>query len=112
MDLFLTFSALTLQGVGGVMPMAQRVLVDKKEWMTREQFFEEFAVAQILPGPNVMNLALAFGRWHFGLGGAMAALAGLLTAPLILILIVVPDGTHDIKKSPRMRAGQGSSSKE
>ena len=69
MDLFLTFSALTLQGFGGVMPVAQRVLVDKKEWMTREQFVEEFAVAQILPGPNVMNLALAFGRRHFGLGG-------------------------------------------
>lgn len=43
-----------------------------------------------------MNLALAFGRRHFGLGGAVAALAGLLAAPLILILIVASQYAHVI----------------
>jgi chromate transporter len=88
MELFLAFNALTLQGFGGVMPIAERVLVDEKQWMTHKQFVEDFAVAQFLPGPNVINLALAFGRRHFGLGGALAAVGGLLALPLILIIMV------------------------
>ena len=56
-DLFVSFTLLALQGFGGVLAVVQRELVEKKRWMTREQFVEDWAVAQILPGPNVVNLA-------------------------------------------------------
>lgn len=85
-DLFLSFTWLALQGFGGVLAVVQRELVEKKRWMTREQFVEDWAVAQIMPGPNVCNLAMMIGTRHFGLAGAMSALAGILTVPLILVL--------------------------
>ena len=85
-DLFWSFNWLALQGFGGVLAVVQRELVEKKRWMTREQFLEEWAVAQIMPGPNVVNLGMTFGARHFGLSGALAALAGLLMLPLLLIL--------------------------
>ena len=44
------------------------------------------AVSQVLPGPNVVNLALMFGDRCFGLRGAFAALAGMLLAPMIIVL--------------------------
>lgn len=87
-DLFLSFSALALQGFGGVLAVVQRVLVEEKQWLTREEFVEEWAVAQVLPGPNVVNLSLMIGGRYFGLGGALAALAGMLTFPLLIVLVL------------------------
>ena len=87
-DLFVSFSLLALQGFGGVLAVVQRELVEKKRWLTREEFVEEWAVAQIMPGPNVVNLSLMIGSRYFGFKGAMAALAGMLTAPLIIVLLL------------------------
>jgi chromate transporter len=87
-DLFLSFTFLALQGFGGVLAVVQRELVEKKRWMTREQFVEDWAVAQIMPGPNVVNLSLMIGGRYFGLPGALAALSGMLAAPLVLVLLL------------------------
>lgn len=87
-DLFVSFTLLALQGFGGVLAVVQRELVEKKRWMTREEFVEEWAVAQIMPGPNVVNLSLMIGHRYFGLRGAMAALAGMLTVPLLVVLLL------------------------
>jgi chromate transporter len=88
LDLFWSFTWLALQGFGGVLAVVQRELVEKKGWMTREQFVEDWAVAQILPGPNVVNLSRMIGGRYFGLSGALAALAGMLTAPLLVVLVL------------------------
>jgi chromate transporter len=87
-DLFLSFTFLSLQGFGGVMAIVQRELVDRKRWLSREEFVEEWAVAQILPGPNVVNLALMLGSRYFGWRGALTAVAGMLVMPLIFILLL------------------------
>ena len=87
-DLFMSFTILALQGFGGVLAVVQRELVEKKRWMSREQFVEDWAVAQIMPGPNVVNLSLMIGGRYFGLAGALAGLAGMLTAPLIVVLLL------------------------
>ncbi len=85
-DLFFSFTILALQGFGGVLAVVQREMVEKKRWMTREEFVEEWAVAQIMPGPNVINLSIMLGARYFGWSGAMAALAGMLSFPLIVVL--------------------------
>ncbi|HEY8099488.1 MAG TPA: chromate transporter [Burkholderiaceae bacterium] len=87
-DLFLSFTVLALQGFGGVLAIVQREMVERKRWLTREEFVEDWAVAQIMPGPNVVNLSLMIGGRYFGLPGAMAALAGMLVIPLIVILLL------------------------
>ena len=85
-DLFVSFTLLALQGFGGVLAVVQRELVENKRWMTREEFVEEWAVAQIMPGPNVINLSITLGSRYFGLSGALVALAGMLTLPLLVVL--------------------------
>ena len=87
-DLFLSFNWLSLQGFGGVLAIVQRELVEKKKWLSNEEFIEDWAVAQILPGPNVINLSIMIGERHFGGRGAMAALAGMLIGPLVLVLLL------------------------
>jgi len=85
-DLFWSCSGIALQGFGGVLAVVQRELVEKRGWLTRERFIEDWAVAQTLPGPNVVNLALMLGDRHFGWRGAVAAVAGLLLFPLLLLV--------------------------
>ncbi|HEY8050765.1 MAG TPA: chromate transporter [Ramlibacter sp.] len=87
-DLFLSMTFLALQGFGGVLAVVQRELVEKKQWISREEFVEEWAVAQIMPGPNVVNLALMIGHRYFGLRGAITAVAGMLFFPLVVILLL------------------------
>jgi chromate transporter len=87
-ELFWAFSALALQGFGGVVAIAQRELVDKKQWLTPAQFIEDWAVAQVLPGPNVVNLSLMIGDRYFGVRGGLVALAGMLTFPMVIVLIL------------------------
>ena len=87
-DLFWSFTWLALQGFGGVLAVVQRELVEKKRWLSREQFIEDWAVAQIMPGPNVVNLSMMIGDRHFGLSGALAALAGMLVLPLGVVLVL------------------------
>jgi chromate transporter len=85
-ELFLTFNWLALQGFGGVLAITQRVLCDQKRWLTADQFVEALAVAQVLPGPNVVNVALMVGDRFFGWRGAFAALGGMLLVPLVIVL--------------------------
>ncbi|MFM1989082.1 MAG: hypothetical protein RJA99_2039 [Pseudomonadota bacterium] len=85
-QLFLVFSGLALRGFGGVLPWAQRVLVDDRRWLTRDEFVEVLAFGQLLPGPNVCNVALMVGDRWFGWRGAVVALAGMLLAPAAVVL--------------------------
>ena len=93
-ELFRVFTRLALQGFGGVLPIAQRELVERERWLTREQFVELLSVAQVLPGPNVVNLSLMFGDRAFGWRGAVAALGGMLLAPLGVVLALTVSYTH------------------
>ena len=86
--LFIAFSLLALQGFGGVLAVAQRELVDRRGWLTRHEFIELYAVAQLLPGPNVVNLSLMVGDRYFGGRGAFAAIAGMLLAPIVVVLVL------------------------
>lgn len=87
-DLFVSFTLLALQGFGGVVAIVQRELVERKQWLTQDEFLEDWAVAQVMPGPNVVNLSMMIGGRYFGLRGALAALAGMLTVPLIIVLLL------------------------
>ena len=86
--LFWSFTWLALQGFGGVLAIVQRELVERRRWLTREEFVEDWAVAQVLPGPNVVNLSLMLGDRFFGLRGALVAMAGILTFPLLGVLLL------------------------
>lgn len=83
---FLAFNRMALQGFGGVLPVAQHVLVERERWLDEASFLETLALAQVLPGGNVVNMALMVGDRFFGWRGALAALAGLLALPLVIVL--------------------------
>lgn len=87
-DLFISFTVLALQGFGGVVAVVQRELVERKRWLTQDEFIEDWAVAQVMPGPNVVNLSMMIGARYFGLPGALAALGGMLAVPLVVVILL------------------------
>jgi chromate transporter len=88
-ELFIAFNRLSLQGFGGVLPVAQRELVERRRWLTRAEFVELLSAGQMLPGPNIVNLSLMFGDRCFGWRGALAAMTGMLVAPLAIVIVLV-----------------------
>ncbi len=86
--LFIAFAKMSLSGFGGVLAFARRGIVDQHRWMTAEQFNETYALCHFLPGPNVVNLSVVFGSRFRGVAGSIAAFAGLLGPPVVIVTIL------------------------
>ena len=87
-DLFLAFFKISLSGFGSTLPWTQRMFVEKKRWMTAKEFNDAYAVCQFLPGPNIVNLTSVFGSRMHGATGALAAWAGFLGMPFVLMVTI------------------------
>jgi chromate transporter len=86
--LFVAFAKISLAGFGGVLVWARRAIVDQHRWMTADEFNETYALCHFLPGPNVVNLSVVFGSRFRGIPGGIAAFAGLLGPPVIIVTIL------------------------
>src|SRR5277367_5728792 len=69
---------------GGSLMWSQRVLVERLRWFSDSQFLDAVSLCQILPGPNLPNLAIVVGGQYRGWRGASAALAGVIVVPLAI----------------------------
>ena len=87
-ELFISFIIVSVSGFGGALPWARRMIVEQKHWMTTEEFNEAFALAQFLPGPNVVNFSVVFGSRFGGAAGAAVALSGLMGPPLVIVTVL------------------------
>jgi len=106
-ELFVGFVGVSLSGFGGALPWARRMIVERKQWMTAEEFNEAFSLAQFLPGPNVVNFSVVFGSRFGGAPGAAVALAGLMGPPILIItgLAIIYSYYGDIAALGRILAG-------
>jgi chromate transporter len=106
-DLFLGFLEIGLSGFGGVLPWARRVLVERRRWLTESEFVEVLSLGQTLPGPNVINASVVVGARFHGAVGSALAVAGLLFAPvaIVLLLAVLYDHYSHLDVMRRIFAG-------
>ncbi|HEY7903526.1 MAG TPA: chromate transporter [Casimicrobiaceae bacterium] len=84
--LFASFLKMGLLGFGGVLPWARRVVVDERRWFSDREFAETMGLCQVLPGPNVVNLAVIVGSRSHGPLGALLAVTGILFVPIAVML--------------------------
>ena len=87
-DLFFSFTLLAIQGFGGVLAYMERELVERKKWLTRAEFVEEWAVARTMPGPPALNLSIMVGSRYFCLRGAIVSIAGMFLLPSFTIALM------------------------
>jgi chromate transporter len=88
LQLFVAFSLISVSGFGGVLYWSRRMMVDERKWMTSEEFNEAYALCNFLPGPNIVNFSVVFGRQVGGTVGALVALLGLLGPPFLLVTLL------------------------
>ena len=105
--LFTAFAKISLAGFGGVLVWARRAIVDQHRWMSADEFNETYALCHFLPGPNVVNLSVVFGSRFRGIPGGIAAFAGLLGPPLVMMMALAALYAHfgEIDALRRILAG-------
>ena len=86
LEIFRTFARVGISGFGGVNFWMRRIVVQEKRWITDEEYLEAFALGQLIPGPNVFNVAVMIGHRFGGYRGALLAVAGLIGAPIGVVL--------------------------
>jgi chromate transporter len=106
-QLFLGFAACSLSGFGGVLPFARRMIVERRHWMSAQEFNETFSLSQFLPGPNIVNFSVVFGSRFGGATGAAVALAGLLGPPVAIVTVMALLYSYygDVPAAGRVLAG-------
>jgi chromate transporter len=87
-QLFFSFSKIGLSGFGGVLPWARRTLVEQDKILTSEEFSAILGICQIVPGPNIVNLAVCVGSRFGGARGAFAAVMGLTLGPICVVMLL------------------------
>jgi len=71
-----------------MMPVLQRELIKKRNWITMEEVMDYFAIAQITPGIIAINVATFVGHKRKGIIGGIIATLGLILPGVILMTIV------------------------
>lgn len=87
-ELLAAFVQVSLAAFGGALPWSRRMIVERKGWMTAQEFNEAFALSQFLPGPNTINFAVVFGSRIAGAAGAAVAVIGLIGPPLVIVMVL------------------------
>ena len=85
-EIFIGFLTLGLTAFGGALPLARREIVERRKWLTSDEFVDLLGLCQFLPGGNVINLSVAVGMKFRGVAGALAGLLGLIVGPSLIVI--------------------------
>ena len=85
---FLQIGAVNFGGGYAMLPLLQRELEEKRGWCTTDELMDYFAIGQCTPGIIALNVSTFVGNKVGGTAGALCALAGFLSAPIAIILVI------------------------
>ena len=89
LQLFLGMQQVALSSFGGgLSAWSERIVVEERQWMNKEEFITGLTVARLFPGPNQINMAVYIGSRFRGLSGAIAALSGILLLPFSVLMLL------------------------
>jgi len=85
-ELFLGFLSLGLLGFGGIAPWARHIIVERRRWLSEHDYASYIGIGQVVPGSNTINASVLIGQRFQGTLGAVIAVTGLMTMPLIVLV--------------------------
>lgn len=91
LKLFISFfkiGAFTFGGGWAMIPLIEREVVDKQNWIKREDFVDALAIAQSLPGVLAVNISILIGNKLRGLKGCLTATLGTILPSFLIILAI------------------------
>ncbi len=90
-DFLLYFLRLGTFGFGGPIALAgymQRDLVEKRRWISKRDYLEGLALAQLAPGPLAAQLAIYLGWLRARILGATLVAAAFILPSFVMVLII------------------------
>ena len=88
LSLLLGFITVGMIGFGGIANALYHVVVDKRKWLTAEEYTMTFGMAQILPGAAPINTSIMIADRFQGIAGVICAISGLLCVPLASLIML------------------------
>jgi chromate transporter len=89
-EMFALFARIGLTSFGGgLSAWIYREVVDKRRWLSEDEFLAGLTLAQILPGPNVINISIYIGQRLRGTAGSLTTVFALLLPPMIVAVGLV-----------------------
>lgn len=85
---FLKIGSLMFGSGYTMLPLLSREVVERRGWATEEELMDAYSLSQCVPGVIAVNTAAFIGQKRGGWGGAAAAILGVITAPILAILLV------------------------
>ncbi len=85
---FLKIGMFTIGGGYAMIPLMEEELVGRRKWLTREEFLDQLALSQSMPGVLAVNMAAGLGYRLRGWRGALSAIAGNIAVPIVMILLL------------------------
>jgi chromate transporter len=88
-NLFITFfkiGALTIGGGYAMIPVIERELVDKKHWLTTDEFFDAVAIAQAVPGIIALHMGIYLGYKLGKIPGAILSALGVILPSFLIMM--------------------------
>jgi chromate transporter len=82
--LFIAFLKVSFFGFGGGLVWARRIAVEQRRWISEEEFADIVSLCQLMPGPNVVGIAVCVGAKLRGLIGTIAAVSGFVLMPWVI----------------------------
>lgn len=106
--LFLSFfkiGAFTFGGGWAMISIIEKEIVNKNNWINREDFIDLLAIAQAMPGILAVNIAVVIGDRLRGVRGSLCAALGTILPSFFMILVIAVFLTPDsIKNNPTLNA--------
>lgn len=90
-EIFLTFfkiGCFTFGGGYAMIPLIEREVVTKKEWVREEDVIDVFAISESIPGAIAINSSTFIGYKIAGRKGAVAAMLGVVLPSFIIITLI------------------------
>ena len=100
---FLKIGSFSFGGVYSMLPFFERELVEKRQWITHDEFMESFAIGQMTPGPPIVNTGICIGYKLRRLGGALSATVGQAFTGTVLAILLAAFYLH-MKDNPLLQA--------
>ena len=91
LTLFLTFfkiGAFTFGGGYAMLNLLENEFVEKRGWLTKDEFLDMLAIAESTPGPIAINSATFIGYKTAGVIGSAAATLGVVLPSFIIIYVI------------------------
>ena len=90
-SIYWEFFLLGIQLLGGgyvIVPLMQKNLIEKRNWITQEELTDFYALSQTIPGILAANISTFVGYKLKGKTGAIAAMLGIITVPFFCIVLL------------------------